>query len=190
MKDISLHLLDILENSAKAGATVVSVDFSIAENMLTMEIEDNGPGFPKEVIDDPVNPYSTTRKERKVGLGLSLLNEAAEQTGGTLFLGKSKLGGVMLKCAFNLAHTDCKPLGDIEFAFISAICAWPNMDWIISVSHSPSATLDTREIKKELDDIPINNPEVLKFISSQLSSIFASVKQRIEEIHTNFWRNF
>ncbi len=188
MKDIALHLMDLFENSAKAGASLLALKMSLDDKLLSVKIEDNGPGFPKEVCDDPVNPYSTTRKERKVGLGLSLFDQAARQTGGGMFLGRSPLGGVLLEAKFNMNHPDAKSPGDIEGVIISSICAWHSLDFLISVScdGESSEEIDTRQIKAELEGVPLQNPEVLKFISSLLEESFSKMRRKLDSIEPDF----
>ena len=78
MKDLSLHILDIVENSVKAGAKTVTLEFSWHDTVFSFSISDDGPGFPKGVKEDPSDPFRTTRKERKVGLGLAMLKNSIE----------------------------------------------------------------------------------------------------------------
>ena len=186
MKDISLHLLDIFENSAKAGATLVSIGIRWHGTTLEIRISDNGPGFPDSVRNDPVNPYSTTRTERKVGLGLSLLEEAARQTGGHMILGKSELGGVLVESVFMLEHPDAKPVGDIAGVISTSIAAWPSLDWIVTAEGVTTEILDTRDIRKELDDIPLQEPEVLKFIERQIGEMLSPMGKWASSIAPNF----
>ena len=82
MKELSLNILDITENSVKAGATLTEINIFEAENDLVLTITDNGCGMTKEILESVTNPFTTTRTTRKVGLGLPLLKLAAEQTGG------------------------------------------------------------------------------------------------------------
>ncbi len=166
MKDISLHLLDILENSSKAGGTAVQIDFDWQGTLLKMTIADDGPGFPESVRTNPTDPYSTTRTTRNVGFGLAFLQEAAEQTGRHIFLGKSDAGGVLIIAEFDFSHPDAKPIGLIEEAMMSAIAAWPHMDWIVRCNGS--VILDTKEIRKEIEGVPMQSPEILRFLCESM----------------------
>ncbi len=175
MKDIALHLLDVLENSPKAGASKAIVSFSYEDSILSIKIEDNGPGFPKIFAHNPSDPYATTRKERKVGLGLALLSEACLQTGGKFETGVSKLlGGAMVDFSFDMSHPDSKPLGEISGVLSEVVTIWESVDWIFLIGENFFNSVD---IKKELDGIPLNTPEVLKFIRQNLEELFSPLKK-------------
>jgi len=168
MKDLSLHLLDIIENSAKAGATCVTVCFNRSTHTLTLTISDNGPGMPQIFRRNPGDPYQTTRITRKVGLGLSLLKEAAEQTGGTMIVAHPQEGGVRIEAIFDMSHVDAKPLGDLAEAFSTAIAAWPNLDLIVRLPPSQDDVFNTKTIKAELQDVPLTYPSIRQFIAECL----------------------
>lgn len=175
MKDLSLHLLDILENSAKAGASAVELQFNWHENQLEMIISDNGPGLPDELKDDPANPFKTTRKKRNVGFGLNFLQEAAEQTGGYLVIDESKTGGVKLMAVFHFDHIDAKPLGKMEDSIITAIQSWPELDISILFGINKETIFDTNLIKKELGGVDINQTEITAFLSKTLTEEFSKL---------------
>ena len=84
MKELSLNILDIAENSLKAGATLVGIDVTEEKETLTVTVSDNGCGMTEEFLKTVTDPFSTTRTTRKVGLGIPLLKMEAEQTGGSL----------------------------------------------------------------------------------------------------------
>ncbi len=169
VKDISLHLLDILENSAKAGASLVIVDFAWSHTVLALIIIDDGPGLPDWMRNDPVDPYHTTRTTRKVGLGLPFLNEAATQTGGSLKIIHPPEGGIRIEATFDMSHIDAKPLGDLADALLSAILSWPSLDLIVRIGGNAEPVLDTCIIKSELHDIPLTHQDVRKFIHDSLA---------------------
>lgn len=129
MRDLSLHILDLIENSIRAGATVISV--IVAENpakdQLEITVEDNGPGLsvPFDVITDP---FYTTKSNKRTGLGLSLFRSSAERAGGELTIGKSKLGGLAVKAAMQLSHIDRRPLGDLAATLSSVVCSNAKLD--------------------------------------------------------------
>jgi hypothetical protein len=172
MKDLSLHILDIVENSVKAGAKTVILEFTWHDTVFIFRITDDGPGFPKGMKEDPSDPFRTTRKERKVGLGLALLKDSAEQCGGKIKIGEGKKGGVKIEADFDLSHIDSKPVGDIEDLIITCITAWPQMDWIVKIGDKCEDILNTVQIKEELGEININSPEVRNFILRRLAIDF------------------
>jgi anti-sigma regulatory factor (Ser/Thr protein kinase) len=129
MRDLSLHILDLVENSIRAEATTVWVTVAEdeREDLLTIVVEDNGPGLnvPPEVA---LNPFYTTKEGKRVGLGLSLFQEAAEQAGGRLTLGRSKLGGLAVEAVMKLRHIDRPPLGDVAAVISAVVCTNPNLN--------------------------------------------------------------
>ena len=168
MRDLAQHLLDILENSVKAGASRVEVLFRPDGSWLTVEIADNGPGFPDSVKADPTDPFRTTRTERKVGLGLALLRAAAEQTGGSLELGTAREGGVWLRARFYFNNLDAKPLGPLEDALNAAMLAWPKLNLSVRIGPDREEVLNTKEIKAQLGDVEIGNSQVQVFLHQLL----------------------
>jgi len=129
VRDLSLHLLDIIENSIRAGASTIVV--TVAEcpesDILELTVEDDGAGLsvPSEAAADP---FYTTKAGKRVGLGLSLLRAAAEQAGGKLTITASKLGGVAVKATMWLSHIDRAPLGDLAATLSSIVCTNPDLD--------------------------------------------------------------
>ncbi len=177
MRDLSLHLLDILENSAKAGARRVRVHFAAQGTALTVRIGDDGPGLPPQVAEDPTDPFRTTRRERKAGLGLSLLRTAAERTGGRLELGRSPWGGLQVTACFDLGHIDAKPVGDLAGALATAMAAWPGLDIevAVTVDRRVRDVLDTAMIRRELDGVSAATPVVQRFLCERLAEELAEL---------------
>ncbi|MDY7036870.1 MAG: ATP-binding protein [Thermodesulfobacteriota bacterium] len=168
MEDLSLHILDIVENSTKAGATLVEISIKeeIAKDLLQIVIRDNGDGMDQEMVKKALDPFVTTRTTRRVGLGLSMLLQASKEANGNLSI-KSEPGlGTEIKATFQVSHIDRKPLGDMGSSMITLIAGNPDVDFIYeSDFQGERTTLDTRMIKAELDGMTaINNPAVLKLI--------------------------
>ena len=122
MHELSLHILDVMENAVCAGATMisVSVEEDLEEGLLTICVEDDGPGFPI-APRAAVSPFFTTKSGKRTGLGLSLFEVAAEQAGGALTVGSSTLGGASVTATFELQHVDRAPLGDLAVTVLSMI---------------------------------------------------------------------
>ncbi len=132
MEDISLHILDIVENSINADASKIKIKImeNISKDLLVIEIEDNGRGMKKEIVDQVLDPFYTTRTTRKVGLGLSFLAQAAEESKGD-FIIKSKPGeGTKLKASFQHSHIDRKPIGDINSTIVTLITSHPEINFV------------------------------------------------------------
>ena len=129
MRDLSLHILDLIENSIRAEASVISVTIAEdpAADSLAIVVEDNGPGLsvPPEKAADP---FYTTKSGKRTGLGLSLLRGAAERAEGGLTLGTSALGGLAVTATMRLGHVDRSPMGDLAATFSSVVCTNPGLD--------------------------------------------------------------
>lgn len=171
MKDLSLHMLDIMENSIEAQAEQIEVriDENPDGDLLTLEIADNGKGMDARTLQNATDPFFTTRKVRSVGLGLSLLSEAAKATGGKLTVESAPGKGTRLKATFQRSHIDMKPLGDIQQTLLILIGAHPDIE--LYYSHTIAGktfTFDTREIRNRLGEVPISSPEVLRRIGEHI----------------------
>lgn len=164
MKDLADHLFDILENSVKAGATEVTIVLGIKDKNFFCKIEDNGSGIKDEDITDP---FVTSRRTRKVGLGLSLLKRSAESTDGFLKIYNSEKGGVILEFEIDIAHIDARPFGDIARTLVDAIYSWPKVSFDIFVQRKNNKKLsifDSKKIKGIVNYSEMQQKEVRDFI--------------------------
>ncbi|MBQ1260429.1 MAG: sensor histidine kinase [Clostridia bacterium] len=176
MKELSLNILDITENSAKARATLIEIELSESENELVMKISDNGVGMTEETLASVINPFYTTRTTRKVGMGIPLLKLAAEQTGGRIEIASRHFQqfpadhGTTVSAFFNKNHIDFTPLGDVASTLVTLIQGHPEIDFVFlhKNGHS-SVTLDTREMREVLGDVPLDSYEVLLWIKESLT---------------------
>jgi len=171
MEDFSLHILDLVENSINAGATRIEIRVvEDGENdMLTMEFKDNGSGMNKEMVDKVLDPFVTTRTTRKVGLGLSLFAQAARDCNGEARIESEPGKGTRLTGNFQLSHIDLKPWGSVVSTLITLIVGNPDIDFFYHHQKGTfEYTLDTKVIKKELGEVPISNPEVIKLLRKNL----------------------
>jgi signal transduction histidine kinase len=161
--DLSLYLLDILENSVRAGASViaVAVDADPAADRLTMTIEDDGPGLPvspEQVLD----PFYTTKAHKKTGLGLSLFRQAAEGAGGALSVGRSPdLGGVAVRAEMSLSDVDRPPLGDVATSLLTMVATNPGIDFRIELGDGDEHT------SLRGSELPQRLPELVAFQQAQ-----------------------
>ncbi len=153
MEDLSLHILDIVENSIKAEASRIEIKIveDTRKDLLTIEIKDNGQGIDEETINKVLGPFFTTRTTRKVGLGLPLLSQAARESGGDVEI-ESKVGrGTRVKATFGYTHIDRKPLGNMETTLTTLIAGNPGIDFIYE--HKKDGLeyrFDTTEIRAKI----------------------------------------
>ena len=136
MHDLSLYLLDVLENSVRAGAATVAVTIAAdhAADTLAIAVEDDGPGLPV-TPDEALDPFFTTKKEKKTGLGLSLFRQAAEAAGGDLEVGVSDaLGGVAVRASMSLGNVDRPPFGDVATSILTMVATNPEVEFVVSLS--------------------------------------------------------
>ncbi len=169
MKDISLHILDITENSTNAGATkiMIRVVQNTKKGTLIFSIEDNGCGMDVETVLQLQNPFYTTRTTRKVGMGIPLLIQNTEQTGGNVSI-KSEVGmGTQLIATFNFHHIDCPPLGDLSDVFINLLASFSDVQFeFILESEKDNFVLDSAMVKEVFGDNIARYPEVLMELKS------------------------
>jgi len=168
MPEISLNILDVAQNSVTAGSSLTEIAISIdnARDTLEVLIADNGRGMTPEQVENVTDPFFTTRTTRKVGLGVPFLKMAAEQTGGRLHIESAPGKGTKTRAVFGLAHIDRMPVGDISATMVSMIGPNPDKDFIFRYSVDDDGfILDTREMKEVLEGVPLNQPEVLRYIS-------------------------
>jgi len=178
MKEISLHILDIAQNSVRAGATLIGISLVEDGNRLTFTVKDNGCGMSPELLRSVTDPFTTTRTTRKVGLGIPLLLLAARQTGGDVRLTSStgERHGTELTAWFHLDHIDCMPLGDMTETIVTLIQGAPDIDWIYThTGNGHHVSLSTSGIRAVLGDgISLSDPEILQWIRSSLAEEYQS----------------
>jgi len=173
MQDLSLHILDIAENSINASATEISIKIieDTRENILSIEISDNGKGMDEETIQKVYNPFFTTKSCKRTGLGIPLLAQSARECGGDLTIKTEKGRGTTIHVSFQFDHIDRKPLGAIGDTLIVLIASHPEIDFIFEHRRNDSIySLNTSDIRKELEDIPVNSPAVISFIKDAINA--------------------
>ena len=166
-----MNVLDITENSVRAGASLISISVDVDEeaDRLTIVIEDNGCGMTREQVEHVEDPFYTTRTTRKVGLGIPFYKMAALSTGGEFSIESQPGKGTRVVTSFGLSHIDRMPLGHINGTIHTLITFNTNIDFVYSYSfNGKSFTLDTRQFRQILDGVPLDNPEVSRYIKEFL----------------------
>ncbi len=173
MRELSMHILDLAQNSIAAGANYIEieVDADYAKDLLKISIRDNGKGMEPKFLAKVKDPFITTRSTRRIGLGIPMFNEAALAAGGGLELESEPGIGTTLVATFELSHIDRVPLGDMVSTLIALIAANPDIDFkYVHNKDGKEFILDTRKIKSELDGVPVNDGFVIKWISDYVRS--------------------
>lgn len=175
MEDLSLHILDIAENSVAAKAD--KIEIRISENkkkdLLSIEVIDNGEGMDKETLEKALDPFYTSKTVRRFGFGLSLLSEAAKAANGLLSVQSQKGRGTRIKADFQHSHIDRQPLGDIGQTIITLIIGNPEIDFIfVHKKDDHRYILDTRKIKTQLHETPINSPAGIRMVKENLKKSY------------------
>ena len=177
MKELSLNILDVAQNSVKAEATLIEILIDEAGPRLSLTIKDNGYGMKADFLERVLDPFTTTRTTRKVGLGLPLLKMAAEATGGGLEIRSVHRSDDSIECGtvvsalFYTDHIDCPPLGDIASTLVLLVQNAPFAPRYVyrHTKDGKECVLDTDELHEQLGwEIPLSEPEVLSFLSDYL----------------------
>lgn len=180
MKELSLNILDVAENSVKAGAALTQLLLDQTADRLTITIADDGCGMDAETVARVTDPFYTTRTTRSVGLGLPLLKLEAEMTGGSMTVESHTAAsgegdhGTMVTAVFYTDHIDCPPLGDLIATVTTLIQGHPDTDFLLRHTRQslPTVELDTRELRQVLEGVPLGSYEVLQWIEGYLRDAY------------------
>ncbi len=178
MRELSLHILDIIQNSIEAGASKVAltIDEDPEGNWFTITVEDNGRGMSPEMVENVKDPFVTTRTTRKVGLGIPLFHRAAVQTGGDLQI-TSKLGeGTRIDVAFQYSHIDRAPLGDIVATISTVLGGHPTLEFEYRHAYrGRDFVFRTADIRATLEDVELNHPMIMGWIRDHITEGLAEI---------------
>lgn len=168
MPELSLNILDVVQNSisAKASLIEISITGETDSDRLTIRIADNGCGMTEEQIQNVTDPFFTSRKTRKVGLGVPFFKMAAELTGGSFRI-ESQVGkGTVTTAVFGLSSIDRMPLGNMADTMSVLVSPNPDVDFVLSMEQDGRGfVMDTRCFREILGpDIPLSSPQVLQYI--------------------------
>ena len=188
MKDLSLHLMDIAQNSTAAGARRIDVALiaRLDPPELFLSVADDGRGMDAAFLARVADPFTTTRTTRKVGLGIPLLKLAAEMTGGKLSIVSEPGQGTTLVTVFGLGHIDRIPVGDIPATMAALVTAWTDIDWVLHLeSWKEQFDLSTMDMKEILGDVPLGSPEIAGWLEESvrdaMKEVFGGILDEIAE---------
>ena len=171
MRELSLHVMDIVQNSLSAGASLTEISVTEQGKQMAIAIIDNGRGMSQEQVKSVIDPFFTTRTTRKVGLGVPLFKMAAEQTGGSFSISSELGAGTRLTAVFQTTSVDMIPLGDINSTISLLIRCNPDRDFLFRrAKDGKEFTLDTRELRRVLGEgVALDAPEVREWINAYLA---------------------
>ena len=180
MRELSLHILDLLENSVEAGASVIdlSIEEDPATDLLRIAVTDDGKGMNPETAERVLDPFFTTRTTRHVGLGLPLLREAARRCGGDLAIRSEAGRGTSIRVTFGLGHIDRAPMGDLVSALLAILLSGRPVD--LRFTHrlgDREFAFDSTEVRRELDGLPFGHPDVRRWLQETLEEGEASLRK-------------
>ena len=183
MNELSLYILDLAQNSVAAKATRIriSIEIDLDKDLIRVFIEDNGCGMDEAFLKRVVSPFSTTRKTRKVGLGIPMIKQLCEMCEGEFGIESTVGVGTKLSLAFTRSHVDLPPMGAIEDTMVSLINGSPE-DIEFEVSYRYGAGLfefSTQEVRQVLSGVPLNTPDVLIWIRGYLEEGIAEAESSI-----------
>ncbi|MEC9489314.1 MAG: ATP-binding protein [Halanaerobiales bacterium] len=180
MRELSLHILDIIENSRKAEADLIKIKIEekIEANLLKIVIEDNGSGISQEKLNQITDPFITSRTTREVGLGLPLFKAAAESCGGRFEVDSQIDKGTRVTAEFEYDHIDRAPLGDMTTTISNFIAAnGDQVDLVYQHQYQKNSfKFDSREIKAELEDLSIQSRQIISWIREYIGENLAEIR--------------
>jgi len=172
VRELSLHILDVLQNAREAGCKWVwlTIDENSAEDRLTIEVKDDGRGMAEEEMKRSTDPFFTTRKTRHVGLGLPLFAAAAERCNGSLKVEKLTGRGLRVTASFGYGHIDRAPLGDMTRTLLSFLMGEPFCDLVyVHRRDGNTFAFDTSVVRRELEPVPLSHPEVREWLGEYIA---------------------
>ena len=173
MRELSLHILDVVENGITAGGNCIwiEVDEARKKDQLKIVTRDNGSGMPIEKLENINDPFITSRTSRRVGLGLSLLAAATKRCDGILRVDTRPGKGTEIEATFRYNHIDRAPLGDMAATITTLVIGNPGIDFVYShCIDGNNFSLDTREIRTEMQNLSLSHPVVIQHLSEIIHS--------------------
>lgn len=176
MRELALNILDVAENSLRAKATKIQIDVDVADDTIRITVADNGHGMSEEFLSRVADPFTTTRTTRKVGLGLPLIKMEAEMSGGSFGITSEVGVGTTVKTTFGRNHIDRPPMGNLAETLVALLPDLGETRLIFSYrAFGKCFTLDTDEVKQQLDGVPIDAPDILVFLRDMAEENIATI---------------
>lgn len=171
MQEIAMTILDIVQNSIRAGAHLIHIWIvnSQKENKIHIEVRDDGCGMNHDTLQKVIDPFYTTRTTRSIGLGIPMFKESVEMTGGYFFIDSKENKGTTIIGEYVKNHIDTPPMGDLVETVVSLLQYDEHIDYCFRYQEDDREfVLDTKEIKELLEDVPINQPEIILWLKDYI----------------------
>ena len=172
MRELADNILDIAQNAVRAKASLLRIGLTVSasQDRIALDFCDNGCGMSPEMVKTVADPFTTTRKTRRVGLGLPFLKQAALMTGGAFDIRSTVGEGTTVSVSFGLSHIDRPPLGDVAAALYTLVLLNPQMDFVFDCRCDERSFLfDTRIVRETVEPLAIDCPEVSEWIQGYLN---------------------
>lgn len=186
MNELSLYILDLVQNSVSALArrVKIQVEFPDGEDILAISIEDDGRGMDAEFLRRATSPFATTRKTRKVGFGLPMARQLCEECGGAFEIDSAPGAGTRLRMTMRRSHIDLPPMGDLPGTMVALVTGCPQTpEFSLRYARGENAfSFDTAEVREALGGVPLSEPEVLSWIGEYIRESIMAVDAGREQI--------
>lgn len=190
MRELALHILDIAENGVSAGAKNIKIQVieNFQENRLVIQITDNGKGMDPATVESVIDPFTTSRTTRKVGLGIPLLKAAAEACNGNLIIDSTVGRGTTVRVEFDNDHIDRMPLGRLDETFLGLLVGHPEVNWcfeykvIVDDQMDREFIIDDTLIKETFDGIPLTDPTILAYLQDLFSNGINEAQENLDSL--------
>ncbi len=183
MQDLAMQTLEILMNSigAKAGTVILRIRDSEHDNRIDIEVEDNGSGMSPEMVKRVTDPFTTSRKTRKVGLGVAFMKGLTEQCNGSFDIQSTVGKGTIVRASVQRDHIDTPPMGDLGEMMMYAVQADDSIDFeFYYTTDKGNFEFLSRQVREELDGISLQEPEILLWIKGYINEGINHAKEGIE----------
>ncbi len=173
MKELSLHVLDIAENSVRGEANNIEIAIGedLKDDLFTIDINDDGKGIPEDMLKTIRNPFTTTRTHRKVGMGIPFLNDTCLMCGGKLTIDSTVGTGTKVHAEMSYSSIDRPPLGDIASTLLTLFSSYPDIVFeyrhLYRGAEAPEAeefSISTAELNEILEGVPLSTPSVFVWV--------------------------
>ena len=171
VEDICFHIVDMVENAVAAGAETIDVFIfeSDKENLLRLEVRDDGRGMDRETVEKAQDPFYTTKEFKRVGLGIPLLKATAQICNGDFRIDSRPGEGTMIRASMEKGHIDCPPLGNVADTIVGLLVSFDSRNLRFAYQNDLGEfSLSTAEIRQQVGDLHFSHPDVFRFLKGYI----------------------